>query len=178
MILALDVSTSITGVSIINQQGEVKYCDSIDLRKHKNFFTKCETIKSFLTNLRQEYAVSEIYIEQPFMFFNSGGSSAKTMAALQRFNGVVSWICFSFFGVEPKYLTAGQARKEIGIKVPRGQKAKPVVLQFVLDNDPHFSVEYTKYGNPKPNSYDKADSWVIAKAGWSVWKKSQSYAES
>jgi hypothetical protein len=178
MILALDVSTSITGVSVVNKNGEIQFCDSIDLRKHKNFFTKCKVAKSFITDLKRDYAISEIYIEQPFMFFNSGGSSAKTMAALQRFNGVISWICYSCFDVTPKYLTAGQARKEIGIKVPRGQKAKPVVLQFVLDNDPHFSVEYTKYGNPKPNSYDKADSWVIAKAGWSVWKKSQSYAES
>jgi len=181
MILALDVSTSITGVSIINQQGEVQYCESIDLRKHKNFFTKCDVVKNSLINIvntKKGHIVSEIYIEQPFMFFNSGGSSAKTMAALQRFNGVVSWICFSSFGLEPKYLTAGQARKEVGIKVPRGQKAKPVVLQFVLDNDPTFSVQYTRYGNPTPDSYDKADSWVIAKAGWSVWKKSQSYAES
>ena len=78
----------------------------------------------------------------------------------------------------PSHDHAGQARKEVGIKIPRGTKAKPVVLQFVLDNDPTFEIQYTKHQNPKPESYDKADSWVIAKAGWSVWKKSQSSAES
>ena len=36
---------------------------------------------------------------------------------------------------------------------------------FLLDNEPSFSVEYTKHGNPKPGSYDRADSLVIAKAG-------------
>ena len=30
-----------------------------------------------------KYPIEHIYIEQPFTFFNSGGSSAKTMASLQ-----------------------------------------------------------------------------------------------
>jgi hypothetical protein len=108
------------------------------------------------------------------MFFNSGGSSAKTMSALQRFNGAVSWLCHSTVGVTPEYLTAGEARKEVDLKIPRGQKAKPVVLQFVLDNDPTFSVQYTKHGNPKPGSYDRADSLVVARAGYKLWKEKSS----
>tara|TARA_R110002020_G_scaffold73300_3_gene187900 strand:- start:1323 stop:1859 length:537 start_codon:yes stop_codon:yes gene_type:complete len=178
MILALDVSTSITGVSVIDHKGKILYCSAVDLRKYKDFFTKCAVMKSAVYDLRKDFSVSEIYIEQPFMFFSSGGSSAKTMSALQRFNGAISWICYSFFSIKPKYLTAGEARKEAGLKIPRGQKAKPVVLQFVLDNDPTFSVQYTKHGNPKPESYDRADSWIIAKAGWLRWKKQQSSAES
>ena len=178
MILALDVSTSITGVSVINDAGEVVLCSAIDLRKYKEFFLKAEKVKEYLTVIKSDVKVTEVFIEQPFMFFNSGGSSAKTMAALQRFNGVVSWISYSLFGVKPQYLTAGEARRAVGIKVPRGTKAKPVVLQFVLDNDPNFVVEYTTKGNPRPESYDKADSWVIAKAGWSeCQKRSQSSAE-
>ena len=39
-------------------------------------------------------------------------------------------------------------------------------VYFLLDNIDDLSVEYTKYGNPKPGSYDRADSYVIAKAGW------------
>ena len=178
MLLALDVSTSITGASVIDSQGEVVYCAAIDLRKFKDFFAKCELIKSALMDIRVDFAISEIYIEQPFMFFNSGGSSAKTMSALQRFNGAVSWVSYSLFSIKPQYLTAGQARKEVNLKIPRGQKAKPVVLQFVLDNDPTFGVQYTKHGNPKPGVYDRADSWIIAKAGWSRWKKQQSSVES
>ena len=178
MLLALDVSTSITGISVIDRKGKVLDCTFVDLRKYKNFFTKCEIIQSALSDVCTEYVISEIYIEKPFMFFNSGGSSAKTMSALQRFNGAVSWLCHSTVGVTPEYLTAGEARKEVNLKIPRGQKAKPVVLQFVLDNDPTFSVQYTKQGNPKPGVYDRADSWIIAKAGWSRWKKQQSFAES
>ena len=37
MILGLDVSTSITGYTILDYDGNVVACDHIDLRKEKNF---------------------------------------------------------------------------------------------------------------------------------------------
>ena len=166
MILGLDVSTSITGATVLDDKGSVLFIDSIDTRKYKNFFLKAEAMKDFLTKLRKQYNIKEIYIEQSLQSFRSGFSSAKTLSTLSRFNGVTSWLCYSLWGVEPEYLAATSARKLCGIKVPRGLKAKPVVLQFVLDNEPSFVVEYTKHGNPKPDSYDRADSWVIAKAGF------------
>ena len=72
---------------------------------------------------------------------------------------------FDQYGIQPEYIAATSARKLCGIKVSRGQKAKQVVLNFLLDNEPSFVIEYTRNGNPKPESYDKADSIVIARAG-------------
>ena len=166
MILGLDISTSITGITLLDKEGEVVFISSVDTRKNKNFFQKAEAVKSFLKDLSKKYSVEKIVIEQSLQSFRSGFSSAKTLSTLSRFNGVVSWICYSLWGKEPVYIAATSARKLCGIKVPKGEKAKPVVLQFVLDNEPKFMVEYTKHGNPKPNSFDKADSWVIAKAGF------------
>jgi hypothetical protein len=90
------------------------------------------------------------------------------MAALQRFNGIVSWLLFEVFEIRPEYIGATSARKHAGIKVPRGQKAKQVVLEHLLETEPAFKVEYTRHGNPKPESYDRADAIVIAKAGWEI----------
>ena len=45
-------------------------------------------------------------------------------------------------------------------------EAKEVVVEFLLDNEPKFVVQYTKFGNVKPECFDKADSIVIAKAGY------------
>jgi hypothetical protein len=78
----------------------------------------------------------------------------------------VSWICYNIFGTEPEYFAATSARKLCGIKVPKGQKAKAVSLQFVVDNVPDFDVEYTRHGNPKAGYADRSDSYVIARAGW------------
>ena len=166
MILGLDVSTSITGATIINEKGVVILNESLDTRKYKNFFLKAENMKNYLTKLSKEYNIEKIFIEQSLQSFRSGFSSAKTLSTLSRFNGVVSWMCYSLWSIEPEYLAATSARKMCGIKIPKGEKAKPIVLQYVLDNEPSFVLEYTKHGNPKPDSYDRADSWVIAMAGY------------
>ena len=72
------------------------------------------------------------------------------------------------FEIEPQYVTAMEARKLAGIKVPRGQKAKQVVLEHLLDNEQAFKIEYTNRGNPKPESYDRADAIIVAKAGYKL----------
>ena len=109
---------------------------------------------------------TRVYIEQSLQSFRSGFSSARTLSTLSKINGVVSWICYRRYAGEPEYLAATSARKACGITVPRGTKSKEVVLQYVLDNVPAVLIDYTRHGNPKPQCYDKADSWVIAHAGW------------
>ena len=165
MILGLDISTSITGYTILDSSGNLVEYGSIDTRKHKNFFIKAGVVEQKLIALRQSYAVQSIYIEQSLQSFRSGFSSAKTLSTLSRFNGIVSWLVFDQYKIKPEYIAATSARKLCGIKIPRGEKAKQVVLKFLLDNEPSFVIDYTRNGNPKPESYDKADSIVIAKAG-------------
>lgn len=184
MILGVDVSTSITGFAVVADE-QLVYYDSIDLRKHKNVFDKTIAIKEKILDLYEmyqlnnsdnssagfgnsEFPIEHIYVEQPFTFFNSGGSSGKTMATLQRFNGIVSWLLFEIFEIRPEYIGATSARKQVGIKVPRGKKAKQVVLEHLLKTEPAFNIEYTKHGNPKPESYDRADAIVIAMAGYNL----------
>ena len=170
IILGLDLSTSITGATLLDEEGNTLLCESWDTRNKNKFpllFHKAQFVRKNLFGL--QYPITKIYIEQPFTFFNSGGSTAKTMATLQRFNGIISWICYNDLNMIPEYLTATQARKLCDLKVPRGTKAKEVALQFFLDNG--NEIEYTKHGNPKPGSYDRADSWVIAKAGHRLWKE-------
>jgi Holliday junction resolvasome RuvABC endonuclease subunit len=181
MILGIDVSTSITGFAVVGEN-QIVYYDSVDLRKEKDIFAKAVAIKEKLLDIYEayqcgnedtftgnpEFPIANIYIEQPFTFFNSGGSSAQTMAKLQKFNGIVSWIVYEVFEIKPEYVTAQKARKIAGIKVPRGQKAKQIVLEYLLDTEPAFKIDYTNRGNPKPESYDRADAIIVAKAGYKL----------
>jgi len=179
MILGIDVSTSITGFAIVDKKGKIVLSEACDLRRDKDFFSKCLTIREKILDLCDRFCadmndggIEHIYIEQPFTFFNSGGSSGKTMAALQRFNGVVSWMVYECFELQPEYLGATQARKLVGIKVPRGQKAKKVVMEHLLATEPDFTIQYTSKGNPKPQEFDRADALVIARAGLQdIWNK-------
>ena len=166
MILGLDVSTSITGITILEKDGTLVYNDSWDTRKYKSFFEKVKYVEEQVIHLSKLYGDFErVFIEESLQSFRSGFSSAKTLSTLARFNGVVSWLVYRILKTEPEYLAATSARKLCGIKVPRGTKAKQVVIQHILDNVPEIQIEYTKQNNVKPHCYDKADSWVIAKAG-------------
>ena len=176
MILGLDVSTSITGATLLDNESNIFFNEAWDTRKYKDFFDKAEFIKERIKHVYGNYGdhlnnvhsvgVRHIFIEQSLQSFRSGFSSAKTLSTLSRFNGVVSWICFNYFRVKPEYIAATTARKLCGIKVPRGNKAKDVVLQHVIATEPSFIFEQTKHGNPKPDTYDRADSLIIAKAGF------------
>jgi len=171
MILGLDISTSITGVTLLDEKGQVIYNDAWDTRKYKDFFRKAEEIESRFDLLPA--TPTRVYIEQSLQSFRSGFSSAKTLSSLSRFNGVVSWQCYRRYAIEPEYMAATTARKLCGIRVPRGVKAKEVVLQYIIDNVPSVPISYTKHGNPKPACYDRADSWVIAQAGWLSCQKKE-----
>ena len=166
MILGLDISTSITGYTVLDYEGNILACDHIDLRKEKDFFKKIQIVKSRLEVINDEYDIEQVYVEQSLQSFRSGFSSAQTLSLLSKINGIISWLCYNMFYGEPKYLAATSARKLCGIRVPKGQKAKAVSLQFVVDNVPGFEVEYTRHGNPKAGYADRSDSYVIAKAGW------------
>ncbi len=168
MILGLDISTSITGYTVLDDMSNIIKCEAWDMRNKRYYpdlYSKASFIKEELKEIKLNYSIEHVYIEEPFTFFKSGGSSAKTMAKLQAFNGIVSWLCHDLFGHAPIHISPAQARKLNGIKVSRGQKAKQVVLDYLLKNEDSFRIEYTKKGNPKPNSYDRADSLIIAKAG-------------
>ena len=63
MILGLDVSTSITGATILDKDNIV-LCEAWDTRKLKTVFEKAEFIKEKLQTL--PVGVEEIFIEEPF----------------------------------------------------------------------------------------------------------------
>lgn len=170
MIIGLDISTSLTGFTVLNEDGSILHNEVIDLRSKKleSMFDKALTVKNRLLEIKHLYNVKDIFIEQSLNAFRPGLSSAQVILTLGKFNGIVSWICYEIFQKEPEYIGASTARKSIGIKVEKGQNAKEIVLKHVLDTEPTFKVDYTPKGNPKPGTYDRADSLVIAKAGYNL----------
>ena len=173
MLLGLDISTSITGATVVDLEGNIVFCESWDFRNKRYFpslFEKGQEVKSLLEALAEEFPINLVYIEQSLQSFRSGYSSAKTLSTLSRFNGIVSWLCYEIFKSQPEYVAATTARKLCGIKIPKGQRAKEFVLQYLLTNEEQFDISYTRNGNPRPDSYDKADSIVVARAGLKLWK--------
>jgi len=166
-IWGLDISTSVIGLSGLNSDGELIFYDHINLKKVKEFFDKMDVVEATLAEHFKQgrFQDGHIFIEAPFSFFRGGGSSAQTMAKLQRFNGAVSWLIKDRTTITPKYVFPAQARKLCGIKVPRGSNTKKVVVEHLLKTETKFKVEYTRAGNPRPHYFDMADAIVVARAG-------------
>lgn len=169
MILGLDISTSIMGVCVL-QNNKIVHVDYIDLRKTGEFFEKAMKVCEYLENIKKEFSIEEVFIEEALMFFRKGGSTAKTMSILQRFNGIISWQCYQIFGKTPNYVTPITARSKCGIKVPRGSKAKDVVMEHFLQTK-EFELVYTRHGNIQKYCYDMADAIVVARAGHHIMQE-------
>ena len=140
--------------------------DTRNKNKFPTIYDKALFIKNRLQEIKKENQIELIFIEQSLQSFRSGFSSAKTLSTLSRFNGIISWLCFDLFDIEPTMVAAATARKTAGVTIKRGDNAKQKVLQFVVDNQPGFLVQYTRNGNFQPECFDRADSWVIAKSGF------------
>tara|TARA_Y100000310_G_scaffold201429_1_gene201511 strand:+ start:2769 stop:3299 length:531 start_codon:yes stop_codon:yes gene_type:complete len=167
--LGLDISTSVVGVTLLDDNGELIFCEAWDLRPlEKDLLVKADVVKQNLQNIK--LPVDYIMIEQPLERFIQGRSSIKTILMLAKFNCLISYICKEMWGVVPEYLAATSARKKCGIVAPRGENVKEFVLKYLLDTEPNFNIEYTRHGNPKHGSFDRADSFVVARAGFELCK--------
>lgn len=172
MILGLDISTSITGYTIIDLDGnilEIGHWNFKNKKKYPTIFSKACEVRDQLAKIN--YPIAYIYIESALHRFSMGRSSAATISILTKFNGIVSWLCYDSFGIEPEYILAMSARKKCGITIKRGTPAKEQVMNYVLDNNLLHSVEYTRTGKIQPHCYDEADSIIIAKAGLQCLKE-------
>ena len=174
MILGLDISTSITGYTILDENNkiiEIGHWDTKNKNHFPSLFFKAVFIKEKLNEIAEQHAINNIFIEPALNMFMMGKSSSHTISTLTKFNGIISWLCYEKFGITPEYIPAISARKKCGITIKRGEKAKEQVMRFLLDKEPLFEVEYTRTGKPKHYCYDEADSLIIAKAGYECLKE-------
>ena len=177
-LLGLDVSTNIIGYTVLKEDGEQIESGFCDLDKKKSTVQKAEQFHHVLKQINSRYHIGSVWIEEPFMMFAKGGSSAQTMAKLSSFNGMIQYACLSVFNFDPNMINANHARKTLGIKIQReklcGISTKEQILSWVKKEIPRFDwpTKTLKSGPrkglivPAPSCYDIADSYVVAKSGF------------
>jgi len=173
LVLALDISTSITGYCVFNEWNCVQI-GHIDLRKEKDFFKKIDIVKEKIIELHKTYSFKSVAIEEAFQSFGRGLSSAKTLFTLAKFNGTIQYIVFTL-GLKPTVINVNNARKTVGIKINKKNKDKNTKEQVleqvqvlnstiiwpkrILSRGPRKGVEIFD-----DCCYDMADAYVIGKA--------------
>ena len=163
-ILGLDISTSVIGIAVMNDESELVHYDNIKMNSKDDLEKRAKLFQDKISDLK--YAFESVYIEQPAMMFGGGRTTAQTMSKLQRFNGMCCYAVYSELDLIPVLVHANSARKKMNISVPRNVKNKKAfIVERVQEKYPSFKYEVTRYGNPKPGTDDIADAIVIAHYG-------------
>jgi len=164
--IGLDISTSKIGVAILSEKRKLLETKLIKLKKDTVLEERTRQMIMGLVPLMSDKKVVDIFVEEPASIFSMGRSSAHTISKLQRFNGMCCYALSILFNRIPKLIPVRSARKEVGIKIKRGDNTKLEVIKWVKQNYPKdFVFEHTRHGNPKPGTDDIADAIVVALAG-------------
>lgn len=173
MILGLDISTSIIGVSgLDSNERKLHKLSYINLKDGKSLFEKAMIFKDEMKRL--PLTVSSIAIEEPLVMYKSGFSSAQVLSKLSMFNGMCSIIAAETFGVEPIYYNVSTARKLAypTIKFPKGDDRKQIVWDHVNQEFPDVEWFYgPRSGKLIKQCYDMADACIIALAHYENMRK-------
>lgn len=192
LILGLDVSTSCTGVCIIdslvipdNKGSHILFLDTIGFKGCVTLWDKADVVSAYLNGIQFGRGISRtavqqtedkaiagidrVVVEEPLMGFSAGLSSAQTITQLMRFNGIVSYIARNVFKVEPEYLGATHSRKLCGVKLQQKKKCgkghKEQVFEHMSANDlKHVVWPTKKSGKVIDWAGDATDAYVIARA--------------
>ena len=170
--LGLDISTSCTGVCIIDDNGQLVHLDNIRLDNCEDFFEKCQVVKEYLQDLHKVHALNGVFIEQDMQAFRPGLSSAATINTLARFNGAVTFIAHHTLSVKPYLINVTRARSAVGLKIDHKDKTKSTKEKVFEWVRPQVQFEWPlkKSGAYKTSCYDMADAFVICTAGISLLK--------
>lgn len=174
MTLGLDISTTCIGYALFSEEGKLLKIGHVKMRSKQTIFEK---LKQFQEHI-QELAgldIKHIAIEEPLKRFAGKFSSADTIALLNHFNGMVSAICYTTWGVEPIYYNVNSARKTAYPNVKFGRKsseAKSQVREEVEKLEPHLNWIY----GPKSRklvdaNFDMADAYTIGLCHLSILDK-------
>jgi len=185
-ILGIDVSTSNIGFCVIDteqpQMNRVCEAYGLPLSKVRGLYAKSCELRSHIQRVSQDHDIAAIVVEEPLQSFRSRMSSAGTIALLNRFNGIVSYIARSELHCPLTLVNAVSARKSVGCSIDRKSTVgtKDQVLQWVMDRPEMKSYQWpTKVLKGGPNKgktrrkeicYDIADAFVVATWGADILK--------
>lgn len=120
------------------------------------------------------------FIEDRLGSFAAGRTMLQVLMKLAAFNMVVSYIIQKAStdlvaknvgggGVRIEHIhpsTVKSIMRKEGLVVPKGGDKKVLTLDFVSRRWPGFTVDRNRKGNPQPWCFDRADSLIVARAGY------------
>jgi hypothetical protein len=181
-----DISTSVIGMTVLDDDGRFVTSEYLDLRSIKDvsLLDKADESEQWIEEMLTKHIGDGRYdhfVEERLSNFAAGRTMLQTLMKLAAFNMVVSYMLLkksshvqgyqssSVRHIHPSSVKAIMKRE--GLVIPKGADKKDLTLKFVQNKIPHFPVELNRNGNPQPWCFDKADSYIVARAAFLTRKK-------
>jgi len=160
MILGLDISSSIIGYCVIDENENIIEISYIDLRKVEELFDKVKYTLQELFIVKEKYDIIKIGIEDFLQKFAFGKSSIKTIIKLSQINTLVSYEIYNTFCIRPIFFNSRSARKIVLGKSYNKEETFQIISQK------YNSVNWPKKKNNTyaDQAYDMSDSLIISLA--------------
>lgn len=169
----LDISTTVCGYSIINEDKELVDKGYYKFKKQDDW-ELIHLAEQFSENVLPKLEnVDFIILEDALKKYSSGFSSNKSITVLLQFNAIIRYILQKKFGIDKiKTVHVNTARKSsLGRAFsPKGIDAKQWVLEQISSK---FSIEWplTRFGNIQAECEDIADSIILSLYGANTYAK-------
>jgi hypothetical protein len=172
IIMALDISSNCTAVSIIHADtgAFIKIYHSLmnDKKKFPTFWSKIQHMKDvFDKEYNANWDIKTIAVEESAKRFSPGFSSADTIITLAKFNAILCYILLLKYSIEPTYVNVRSARSKLGLVIDKSSSVpnkKQIMLQMVARHPEVPWIHRTVKGEDTlvAINQDLADSLVIA----------------
>lgn len=192
MIYGWDVSTSIIGLAMFEDDGKFVKHASLDMRKIDGQIAKTDAFKTWITKLEfvNSFDTNFHFVEERLGGFSGGRTSTQVLMKLAQINALISYVIWmhnqpggerhdrQISYIHP--MTWKSLLKKEGsfagekLNIPKGTPSvakKQMTLEFVLCSEPSFHLDVNKKQNPQPWMFDEADAYCIGRAGWLQMRK-------
>lgn len=177
-----DISTSVVGICLIDQDEQVIVLDGIKLTSTSltNMWEKADKAIEEAKKLIGDKKIEKIFVEANAKMFATGFSSADTLFSLAKMNSLISYLSYKAFNAEVIDVNVTSARKAVGFNNTRADKrpVKEKVKEYVIQLHPElpYKQHIAKTGKNKGQlvysveNGDMIDAWVIAVGGKRITK--------
>lgn len=158
--LAFDISTTCTGVSLMDEQGQLLEMSHIkldtpkDIDPEERYLYKADLFKSYIQRYKSQ-GITSIYIEDPL----AGSNNVFTANMLIRYNGICSYLLYQELGIRPEFMSVHNVRKHLCPELIKIDKKGNQTLSFLKDTDKKL------YIWEKINKWYPGLEWLMDKKG-------------
>ena len=128
--LGLDISTSVTGWSIV-ESGKILDMGYITTTKIENHFEKAKFVITELQDVINRWQPEIVNVEDNLSGFQNGKTSMQIIIKLAKINGIITFYLSQIMKLETNSINASSARKKLFGKA-FNRKDFPNTKEFVL----------------------------------------------